>query len=344
MSTLGRGRPILVTGGTGFLGQALIRALVGRGETVRSFARTRSEALEGLGVGQLQGDLADSSAVARAVQGCDLMFHVGAKAGIWGPYSDYARPNVEGTRNVLDAARTEGMSRLVYTSSPSVVFTGGDQEGIDESTPYPKRYLGAYPRTKAIAEASVLSANGPGFATVALRPHLIWGPGDHHLIPRLVERTNAGTLRRIGLASCLVDSTYVDNAVHAHLLAAERLAPGSVPAGRAYFIAQGEPTPLWDLIDRILGAIELPPTSARPPIPAPRWAAYGLGACGEVVHRLLRRSGEPPMTRFLAMQLTHAHWFRLDAARRDLGYAPLISLDEGLRRLKASWKTSGRTA
>jgi nucleoside-diphosphate-sugar epimerase len=240
---------------------------------------------------------------------------------------------VTGTENVLAACRRHGVRRLVYTSSPSVVFNGRDMEGVDESAPYPTRYDAPYPRTKAIAEQGVLRANGPDLATVSLRPHLIWGPGDNHLIPRIIARARAGRLRRIGTASKLIDSTYIDNAADAHLLAADRLAPGSPVAGKAYFLSQGEPVPLWDLVNRILAAAGLPPVTRA----IPYGVAYAAGCVFEASTAILCPTCEPPMTRFLARELSTAHWFDLTAARRDLGYAPGVSLDEGLRRLAKSF-------
>lgn len=320
----------LVTGGGGFLGRAIVRRLVERGDSVASLARGDYPDLRVLGVETIRGDVADPEAVARASEGADLVFHVAAKAGIWGPHAEFVRANVEGTRNVLGACRARGVSRLVFTSSPSVVYGGGDLEGVDESTPYPARFAASYPATKAEAERMVLAANGPDLATVGLRPHLIWGPGDNHLIPRILARARLGRLRRIGRRPNLVDSIYIDNAADAHLLAADRLAIGSPIAGRAYFLSQGDPWPLWDLINGILHAAGLPPVDRTVPP-----ALAGLaGAVLETAHRLLRLPGEPAMTRFLAHQLSTAHWFDIGAARRDLGYRPAVSIDEGLRRLQ----------
>jgi nucleoside-diphosphate-sugar epimerase len=268
------------------------------------------------------------------VTGCDVVFHVAAKAGFWGPYREYFQANVVGTQNALTACRQTGVRRLVYTSSPSVVFNGSDMAGVDESVPYPLHYHAAYPETKAIAEQMVLKANGPELATVALRPHLIWGPGDPHLVPRLLDRARSRALRRIGQRDNLVDSVYIDNAADAHLLAADRLSNGSALAGRAYFITNGEPLPLWNLIDRILHAGGLPPVtrSVSPTL------AYAAGLALEGVHALFRLKGEPRMTRFLARELATAHWFDISAAGRDLGYKPAVSIDEGMRRLK-QWLT-----
>jgi|SRR5579875_3174497 len=322
----------LVTGGGGFLGSAIVRRLCERGIGVRSFSRRRYAELDGLGVTQYQGDLADPIAVSRAAAGCDIVFHVAAKAGIGGRYVDYYRTNVLGTANVLTACRHHGISRLVYTSSPSVVFAGQDMAGVNESVPYPCHYNAAYPQSKALAERMVLHANGATLATVALRPHLIWGPGDNHLLPRILARARAGRLRRIGTESKLIDSVYIDNAAEAHLLAADRLKPGAPIAGKAYFITQGEPVPLWDLVHRLLHAAGLDPITRSLPLPF----AYTMGWMLEMFYAVFRPQDEPPLTRFVVHELTTAHWFDITAARRDLGYEPKISLEEGLRRL-AIW-------
>lgn len=322
----------LVTGGGGFLGGAIVRRLRERGDEVRSFSRGSYPDLAALGVEEVQGDLGDAAAVAGAAPGCDIVFHVAAKPGVWGSYDDFYRPNVVGTRNVLDACRRHGVRRLVYTSSPSVVFDGSDMEGVDESVPYPRRFEAHYPATKAEAEAAVRAANGPDLGTVSLRPHLIWGPRDNHLVPRILSRGRAGQLRRIGAENKLIDSVYIDNAAEAHILAADRLAPGAPVAGKVYFISNGEPVPVWDLVDRILAAGRLPPVTRTVPVPVARAAGWLL----ETVHGALGLSGEPRMTRFVARELSTAHWFDIGAARRDLGYEPRVSIDEGLRRL-AGW-------
>jgi nucleoside-diphosphate-sugar epimerase len=320
----------LVTGGGGFLGLAIVRRLLKQGTTVCSFSRRRHDELDALDVEQRLGDLADEAAVRAAVAGCDVVFHVAAKAGIWGPYEDYHRTNFIGTKNVIAACREQGVSRLVYTSSPSVVFDGRDMEGVDESAPYPSRFAAHYPKTKAAAEQLVRAANDDRLGTVCLRPHLIWGPGDNHLLPRLIARARAGQLRRMGDPKKLVDTTYIDNAAEAHLLAAEKLKPGAVVAGRVYFISQGEPVNIWEMIDRLLEAAGAPTVQQT----IPKEVALALAWGFENVHALLRRSGEPRLTRFVVQELCTSHWFDLSAARRDLGYRPTVSISEGLHRLR----------
>jgi 2-alkyl-3-oxoalkanoate reductase len=319
----------LVTGGGGFLGSAVVRVLRERGQTVRSYSRQSYSHLAELGVEQYQGDLTDLPAIERAVRCCDIVYHVAAKAGVWGRWREFFAANVTGTQNVLSACRNNGVKRLVYTSSPSVVYQGGDMEGVDESTPYPKKFEAYYPETKAIAEQMVLEANGPELATVALRPHLIWGPGDPHLIPRLLNRARKGKLRRIGRGANKVDVIFIDNAAHAHVLAGEKLLLGSSIAGKAYFVSQEEPVVLWDFINRILEAANIPPVRKSVSFSL----AWTAGIVFEIVYRLLMLKDEPPVTRFVARQLATSHWFNISAAKRDLGYAPVVSTEMGLRRL-----------
>jgi 2-alkyl-3-oxoalkanoate reductase len=322
----------LVTGGGGFLGGAIVRMLRGRGQEVRSFSRNVYSHLFEADVEQAVGDLADMQSVELAMADCDIVYHVAAKAGVWGRYDDYRSTNVIGTRNILDACRQFGVRKLVYTSSPSVVYSRGDMEGVDESAPYPRHFDAYYPQTKAVAEQMVLAANGPDLATVALRPHLIWGPGDPHLIPRLLARAKAGKLKRIGTGANRVDVTYVDNAAHAHVLAGQRLEIGSPIAGKAYFVSDGHPVNLWDFINRVLAVAAMPPVAKSISF---RKALFA-GAVLENVYKLFRRRSEPPLTRFVARQLATSHWFDISAARRDLGYEPIITTDEGLRRLGES--------
>lgn len=328
---------ILVTGGGGFLGRAIVKLLLQQNHEVCSFSRNIYPQLTQLGVEQFVGDLADLSAVVSAADGCDLVYHVAARAGVWGSYDQFYQPNVVGTRNILQACQKCAITRLVYTSSPSVVFDGSDMENIDESVPYPDHFLSWYPQTKAEAEQLVLAANDTTLATVALRPHLIWGPEDNHLVPRILERGRAGALRRIGDRPCLVDTVYIDNAAKAHILAAQNLSIGSSVAGKAYFISNDEPLPLWDLVNKILAAGGLPPVTKTI---SPQ-LAYAAGWFLERCYQGLKVSAEPRMTRFVAKELSTAHWFDLSAAKKDLGYQPEVSITQGLSRLQ-SWLQSER--
>jgi nucleoside-diphosphate-sugar epimerase len=332
------GRRALVTGGGGFLGTSLCRQLRQAGWQVRSLSRSRYDHLEPLGVEQVRGDLADAGVVHQAAGACDIVFHNAARASMGGPYERFFATNVVGTQNVIAACRARGIARLVFTSSPSVAYDARTPvRGADERLPYPKSYLAHYPCTKAIAERVALAANGGDLAVVALRPHLIWGPGDNHLVPQIVARARAGRLRLINGGRALVDTVYVEDAARAHLLAAERLEPGAACAGRAYFITQGNPIAVGEMINQILAAAGVSPVRRSVPLPV----AYAAGWLLETWHRCLRRPGEPLMTRFLALQLGTDHWFDISAARRDLGYEPQTSLQDGLSAL-ASWLRENR--
>jgi len=319
---------ILVTGGGGFLGAAIVRQLRERGDNVRSFSRGFYAELESLGVEQIQGDIADNTAVEQACQGMESVFHVAAKPGVWGSYEDYFRTNVTGTQNVIAACRKYRVSRLVYTSSPSVIFDGTDMQGVNESLPYPPNFHAHYPKTKAIAEQAVIAAVKDGLKAVIMRPHLIWGPGDNHLVPRILAK--AKRLVRVGDGKNIADTVYITNAADAHILAADKLAQHPELSGRIYFITQGKPTPLWEMIDAILKAGGLEPVKRS----MSRKTAWVIGAVCEAAYKTFNIRGEPPMTRFVAEELSTSHWFDISAAKRDLGYTPRVSTEEGLRRLE----------
>jgi nucleoside-diphosphate-sugar epimerase len=325
----------LVTGANGFLGGWIVDQLLARGDKVRALVRRDVPELAARGVEIVRGDIRDLPSVVAATRGVDTVFHVAAVAGIWGPWKHYFDINFRGTAHVVEACLKNHVPKLVYTSSPSVTFAGGDQKGVDESVPYPAKFLCYYPQTKAMAEQLVLEQNSAELRTCALRPHLIWGPRDQHLIPRLLERARTGQLRYVGDRTNLIDAVYVENAAAAHLQAADKLLTGSAVAGKAYFITNGEPVNCWNWIDELLALASLPPVkrgiSTR--------GAYVAGAALEGLWSLLRRSDEPRMTRFLALQLGTSHWFDISAAQADFGYLPSVSMAEGMRRLAASWQS-----
>lgn len=323
----------LVTGGGGFLGRHIVSKLLARGDSVRVLGRQAYSDLEARGIEMIRADLQNATAVEQACRGMDTVFHAGAQAGYWGSWRSFYGTNVAGTRNVLEGCRKGDVRKLIYTSTPSVVLAHGDLEGVDESVPYPDRYTCPYPATKAIAERLVLEANGVGgLLTVSLRPHLIFGPGDPHLFPRIIVRARQGQLFQVGEGRNRVDVVYVENAADAHLLAAEKMGPGSPVNGQAYFISQGIPVVLWTWIDGILERMRLPRVNRR----LSHGMARAVGAAMEAAYTLLPLPGEPRMTRFLADLLATSHYFDISKARKDLGYEPRISTEKGLERtLKA---------
>lgn len=324
-------QPILVTGASGFLGGAIASELLNRGYPVRAFARREMPDLAERGAEIIRGDLADANTIAEAVRGCQTVFHSGAKTGIWGSRQSYIAANVDGTRHVIAACRCHRVEKLIFTSSPSVVHAGRDIVFGDESLPHSRHFSSHYAATKAAAEEMVLASNGPTLATIALRPHLIWGPGDRHLLPRLVERAKRGWLFFPGNGRARIDSTYIDSAVEAHLLAANRLHVGAACAGKAYFVSQGEPLEIRDLVQRLISAVGERSEAHCIPLTA----ALVLAAVCETLWRMLDLPSDPPLTRFVARQMATSHFFNLDAVRRDLGYGPIVSLQEGLARLSA---------
>jgi len=314
-----------VTGGGGFLGSAIVRLLRARGDEVTSYSRGEYHALAALGARHVRGDLGDLKLLRESMPGHDTVFHVAAKAGIALGREAYWSANVEGTRNVLAAALEGGVERLVFTSSPSVCFDGHDHVNASNDLPYAPRFFAPYPESKAAAERMVLAANGRGaLATCALRPHLVFGPGDPHLLPRLIERGRAKKLAIVGKGTNEVSLTYIDNAAHAHLDAADRLTRTAPHAGKAYFVAQAEPVALWTWINDVFGSLGIPPVTRKVPMPL----AYAAGMWFE---NLAKPDVEARMTRFLALQLATSHSYDLGPARRDFGYKERVSMGEATR-------------
>lgn len=321
----------LVTGGGGFLGRYVAEQLLQRGDTVRVLARGDYPELTSQGMELIRGDLRDAAVVRRACEGVESVFHVAAVPGIWGSRRMFHEINVVGTQNVLEACHASGVARLIHTSSPSVVFDGQDHVDADETLPYASRWLCYYPWSKALAEQQVLSAHQTdGLRTLALRPHLIWGPRDNHLIPRLLQTARAGRLRRVGTGGNVVSVSYVENTAAAHLAADRALSMDGSVGGQPYFINEPEAVNLWTWIDDLLRLAGISPVERC--ISAA--SAYYLGAACEVVWAGLRLSGEPRMTRFVARQLSGSHSYRIQSALEKLGYAPSISMAEGMRRLE----------
>lgn len=319
---------VLVTGGGGFLGKAIVKKLVAANKKVVSFSRGFYPDLENMGVEQIQGDLCDEQSVSQAVKGMDSVFHVAAKPGIWGSYDSFFQANVIGTQNVIVACQQHGIKQLIYTSSPSVIFDEKDQEGIDESAPYPKKYLAHYPKTKAMAEKLVRKAADQGLPTITIRPHIIWGPEDNHIFPGIVNRGRR--LKIIGRKDDLMDTIYVDNAADAHILASEKLAENPSLSGNIYFVSQDDPISKWYLANEFLKIAGLPPIKGH----VSGRTAYLIGSIFEFVYNLFNISKEPPITKFSAIEVATSHWFDISRAKNDLEYVPQISTREGLKRLR----------
>ncbi|EMI43917.1 NAD-dependent epimerase/dehydratase family protein [Rhodopirellula sp. SWK7] len=322
---------ILVTGCSGFLGSEIVRQLIDRGDEVVGLSRRETPDLVRRGMQHHRGDLSDKAYVERTIRDVDAVIHTAAVAGVWGPWKHFYVNNVVATRNVLAACKSSGATQCIYTSSPSVTFAGGHQSGIDESVGYPEKWLCYYPQTKAIAEREVIAADTPGgLRTVSLRPHLIWGDDDPHLLPRLLDRARSGRLRIIGDGQNRIDTVHVTNAAAAHVSATTALSdnPDSA-AGRSYFIAQDEPVLCWEWISRLCQKFDAPPPTRH----ISYRSAYAIGATCEAVYTALRRREEPPMTRFVAAQLAKDHYFDITAAKERLGYRPTVSMEDGLAAL-----------
>lgn len=323
---------VLVTGGGGFLGTELCKQLVQDGHQVLSLQRSFSKTLENLGIEQIQLDLSCKEDVDRIlvnVDGINAVFHTAAKAGIWGSYNSYYTANVVATENLVAWIKSKKIPYLIYTSTPSVIFGKDSIENADESLAYPESHLTHYGTTKAQSEKFVLSLQNPELQVISLRPHLIFGKGDPHLVPRILDRAQKGRLVQVGNGQNLVDVIHVTNAAYAHICALNYLCEEKNNGGKAYFIGQERPVPLWWFIGKVLSLKNVPGFNKTLPLSV----AFGLGFCLEILFKWIPVLGEPPMTRFLAMQLGTSHYFNQSAAIHDLAYRPKISIEDGLRAL-----------
>jgi len=355
--------PVLVTGGTGFLGSHLVDRLLESGRIVTVVSRSLQPRLEARGIRVVVGPLHDPAVCAAAVEDAETVFHVAARVGVWGRYEDFSRDNVVSTETLLAAAQHAQVARFVHTSTPSVVYNGQDLAGANESLPLTTDCPSPYPLTKAQAEAKVLAASRDDFQTIALRPHLIWGVGDPHLVPRILARARGGKLRIVGSGQNRVDMVHITNATQAHLDAESTLANPEIhchlvsdngsynvvgkdiknsgnrnlgPTGRAYFITNDEPVNLWDWINELLVALDEPPLTKSISLKA----ASRIGHICETLWKVLPLMGEPPMTRFIAAELAKDHWFDITAAKRDLGYQPAVTMSAGTAELIEHLRTS----
>ena len=321
---------ILVTGGTGFLGRALTKKLRKANYDINVVSRRAPDKKNRIdGVAYHQCDLSRETLSREVMKDVSVVFHAAAKAGVGGRYSDYYAANFIATKNILRASESSSVSAFIYTSSPSVVFSGKPVQNGDESLPYVQNKISPYSHTKALAEKMVLESNhSDTFQTLALRPHLFWGKGDPHLLPKVISRHREKKLRIVGDGNNLVDLTHIENVVHAHLLAMERLLLHQNLGGNPYFIGQDEPISLWGWLNELFPKLDLPPlkkcVSFR--------KAYSIGKITEIAWKALGLRREIPMTRFVACQLAQDHWFSNEAAKRDLGYYPVISMEDALEK------------
>ena len=322
---------VLVTGGGGFLGSAICRQLLARGDQVVAFQRSPAAELAKAGAEVVRGDISQVEDLLKASRGCEAIIHTAGKAGVWGKYEDYERINVIGTARVLQVCREQSIQMLVHTSSPSITHAGTDIEGGDESLPIASEFLAPYPATKAAAEQQVLAACSEHLLTTALRPHLIWGPDDPHILPRLAASVRRGKLSLPG-ADKVIDTVFVENAAKAHLLALDELNGRARCAGRPYFISNDEPMRQDEIIPLLLKAIGINAEIRN----IPAGIARGAGAFFESTWKLLGKKSEPPITRFSADQLSTSHWYNISASQRDFGYQPEFSIAQGLELLRQS--------
>jgi len=321
----------LVTGGGGFVGSHIVKQLLARNVEPLVIGRNPYPAIESLGVTCVIGDICDKSFMEKQVRGIDTVFHVAALAGIWGKWQDYYRINVLGTENVIQACKANNVRRMVYTSTPSVVFNGDDIINGNEKLPYATKPLCNYAKSKILAEKAVLASGSKeeNFHTCAIRPHLVWGPGDPHLIPRLLDRGRKQQLRKVGTCTNIVDISYVENVAEAHILAADNLESSQTASGKAYFISQGTPVNLWQWIDELFLRMNIPEIRSQVSFRL----AYSAGVFLEGWHHLFANHKEPVMTRFLAEQLAKSHYFSIELAKNDIGYRPRVSTEDGMKRL-----------
>lgn len=307
-----KGKKVLVAGGGGFVGLALVKRLVREGFEVTSFSRNRYSVHQELGINTVIGDITDAHVVKNACKGMDAVFHTAAKVEMWGRYKEFYDVNVIGTENIIEACIENEVPHLVFTSSASVVFDGNDIEGGDETLPYPDKGESHYAHTKMLAEQRVVQASGKKLKTISLRPHLIYGPGDTQLVPRIIEKAKSGRIRRIGKKQCLIDTTHIDNFTEAQIQAYEKLVSGSDVSGKAYFITNGQPVETWEFINGILKENNLTPVQRT----VPKWLALTVAALFEITSRI---TGRPPLlTQFLVKEMSTSHWFDISAAKRDL--------------------------
>ena len=312
-----------VTGGSGFVGGALIERLRREGWDVRALGRSERAAarVRELGAEPVTGDLDDLR-----IEGCEVTFHAAAKVEDWGDPDDFERVNVRGTQNVVDACRAGGVRRLVHVGTEAALMAGQPLVNVDESAPLRPDSAALYSSSKAKAEQVVRAANGDGLETVVVRPRFVWGRGDTSLLPQIIELVRSGRFRWVGGGRQLTATTHIDNTVEGLWLGATK-----APAGGVYFVTDGEPVVFREFLTEMLATqgVTIPDKSAPPAV------AKAAAASAERIWRLLKRPGSPPLTRFAVWVSSQECTIDISRAERELGYRPVISREEGLAGLRS---------
>jgi nucleoside-diphosphate-sugar epimerase len=320
------GMKAFVTGGSGFIGGRLVERLVGEGTTVRALARSKqsAERVAALGAEPVRGDIGDRASLAAAAEGCDVAFHLAAHLGEWGPWEHFERGNVEGTRNALAACEEAGVRRFVHCGTEAALMAGSPLVQVDETAPLRPDSSAPYPATKAKAEQAVREASREGFETVVLRPRFVWGRGDTTLLPEMIATIEAGKWAWVGGGRNLTETTHVDNVAEGLILAAEKGRPGE-----AYFVTDGDPVVFREFVTAMLATQGVAP----PDRSLPAWTAAPLAKLSEAAWKLLPLEGDPPMTTFRSWLLTQECTIDTTKARTELGYAPVVTREQGLAAL-----------
>ena len=321
---------VFLTGGGGFLGSYIVKLLIKAGHEVTNLSRGDYPELRKIGVKTIRGDITDRELLLEIMKGYDACFHVASKVAMWGHTKDFYQQNVTGTENIIESCKVNGIKYLIYTSTPSVVFGEESISGGNEKLPYPSKTFSRYAFSKSIAEKKVIEAASKELMTTSLRPHLIFGEGDKNLIPRLIESAKKGKLKIIGCGENQVDVIYVENAADAHLQALEQMiaSPEEIN-GQCFFIGQG-PIKLWPFINKILEKHQIAPIKKRVSFRM----AFIVGAVIEGFLGLIRSYDiHPPMTRFVALQLSKDHYFSHEKAHQLLKWTPKVTIDEALSRI-----------
>ncbi len=322
---------VLVTGGGGFIGKSLIKQLIARQYNVSSYSRSFHAELEAMSVTQIRGDIRDKVTLSKACHKMDVVFHIAAKVGFWGSHKDFHETNVGGSENVVAACLDQGVKYLIFTSSASVVFGGQDICGGDESLPYPKQLVSNYTATKAMAEKIVIAANGSQVRSLSLRPHLVWGLGDNHLMPRILKKAREGRLFKIGNRDTLIDTTHIDNYTHAQLMAFDALRNDPKAGGQAYFITDGRPIKTWDFVNALLHAHGLAEVDRS----IPKHIALKVSQLMVLWHKVFLSKKEPTLSPFIVNELCTSHWFDISKAKKILSYEAQTTFEEGMRTIEA---------